>query len=49
MSKLSKMSLRDISRLLEMYKDCLKICFYHLEEFGLFEYLKIGVSENFRA
>ena len=32
-SKLSQKPLRDIFRPLVMYNDCLKICFYELEEF----------------
>ena len=35
-SKLAKTPLRDISRLLVMLKDCLKICFDQLEKFDLF-------------
>ena len=35
-SKLAKNPLRDISRLLVMFKDCLKICFDQLEKFDLF-------------
>ena len=38
-SKLSQKPLKDISRLLVIYKDCLKRCFYQLEEFDLFGYL----------
>ena len=38
-SKLSKRPLKDISRLLVIYKDCLKRCFYHLDKFDLFGYL----------
>ena len=38
-SKLSPKPLRDISKLLAMYNDCLKRSFYHLEKFDLFEYL----------
>ena len=35
-SKLAKNSLRDISRLLVMFKDGLKMCFDQLEKFDLF-------------
>ena len=38
-SKLSKNPLRDISRLLVMFKDCLKSCFDQLEIFDLFGFL----------
>ena len=36
--QLSQKPLTGISRLLVMYKDCLKRYFYHLEEFDLFGY-----------
>ena len=39
MSKLSQKHLKNISRLLVMYKDCLKRYFYHPGEFDLFGYL----------
>ena len=38
--QISQKPLRAISRLLVMYKNCLKRCFYHLEEFDLFGYLR---------
>ena len=38
--KLSQKALKDISRLLVMYKDCLKRYFYHQEEFDLFGNLR---------
>ena len=38
-SKLAKNHLREISRLLVMFKDCLKSCFYQLEKFDLFGFL----------
>ena len=37
--RLSQRPLRDIPRLLVVYKDFLKRCFYHLEKFDLFGYL----------
>ena len=38
-SKLAKNPLRDISRLLVMFKDYLKSCFDQLEKFDLFGFL----------
>ena len=37
-SKLRQKPLRDVFRLLVIYKDCLKRFYYHLEEFDLFGY-----------
>ena len=38
-ANLAKNPLRDISRLLVMFKDCLKSCFDQLEKFDLFGFL----------
>ena len=43
-SRLSQKPPREISRHLLMFKDCLKRCFYHLEEFDLFGYLSSNLK-----